>query len=133
VHAHPLSLYIASRTKLSCMLQLRGQIHSPYFYSTPIRTLWSVLCCHNRRASELLLDDLRFFEDKYLYVQFIYFDLSQFPHCFLSIECSYLHRDYYVVQDEHTFPVGNFLSEVRSKRAPPPFPSASIMHVKLSR
>ncbi len=31
MHAHPLSLYLPSRTKLQCTLQLRGQIHSPYF------------------------------------------------------------------------------------------------------
>jgi len=41
VHAHPLSLYLPSRTKLQCTLQLRGQIHSLYFYSTPI---YSILC-----------------------------------------------------------------------------------------
>ncbi len=40
VHAHPLSLDLPSRAKLWCTLQLRGQIHSPYFYSTPICTLW---------------------------------------------------------------------------------------------
>ncbi len=40
VHAHPLSLYLPSRTKLWCTLHLRGQIHSPYFYSTPTCTLW---------------------------------------------------------------------------------------------
>jgi hypothetical protein len=40
VHAHPLSQYLPSRTKLWCNLQLRGQTHSPYFYSTPISTLW---------------------------------------------------------------------------------------------
>jgi hypothetical protein len=34
VHAHPLSLYLPSRTKLHCTLQLRGQIDSPYFLST---------------------------------------------------------------------------------------------------
>ncbi len=34
VHAHLLS---PSRAKLQCMLQLRGQIHSPYFISTPVR------------------------------------------------------------------------------------------------
>jgi hypothetical protein len=39
VHAH-LSVYLPSRTKLWCMLQLRGQIHSPYYYSAPICTLW---------------------------------------------------------------------------------------------
>jgi len=32
VHAHPLSLYLPSRTK--------AQIHSPYVISTPICTLW---------------------------------------------------------------------------------------------
>jgi hypothetical protein len=40
VHEHPLSLYLPSRTKLWCTLQLRGKIHSTYFYSTPICTLW---------------------------------------------------------------------------------------------
>jgi hypothetical protein len=30
VHAHPISLYLPSRTKLQCItLQLRGQIHPP--------------------------------------------------------------------------------------------------------
>jgi hypothetical protein len=33
VHALPLSLYLASRTKLQCTRHLRGQIHSPYFIS----------------------------------------------------------------------------------------------------
>ncbi len=37
----PLSLYLPSRTKLWCTLMLRGQVHSSYFYSTPICTLWS--------------------------------------------------------------------------------------------
>jgi hypothetical protein len=40
VHAHPLLLYLKSRTKLQCMLQLSRQIHSTYFYSTSICTLW---------------------------------------------------------------------------------------------
>jgi hypothetical protein len=31
---HLLSLYLPSRTKLQCTLQLRGQIHSPNFIST---------------------------------------------------------------------------------------------------
>ncbi len=39
-NARPLSLNLPSRTKLWCTLQLRGQIHSPYFYSTPVCTLW---------------------------------------------------------------------------------------------
>ncbi len=34
------TVYIPSRTKLWCMLQLRGQIHSLQFYSTPICTQW---------------------------------------------------------------------------------------------
>jgi hypothetical protein len=52
MHAHPLSLYLPSRTKLWCTLQRRGRIHSPYFYSTPICTLCSsvqtpdILHCH---------------------------------------------------------------------------------------
>ncbi len=41
VHADTLSLYLPSRTKLRCMLQLKGQIHSPkIFYSIHICTLW---------------------------------------------------------------------------------------------
>ncbi len=38
-HAYPFSLYLPSLTKLWCTLQLRGQTHSPYFYSTPKCTL----------------------------------------------------------------------------------------------
>ncbi len=40
VQAHPLSLYLPSRTKLQCTVQLRGQMHSPYFISIPICNLW---------------------------------------------------------------------------------------------
>ncbi len=40
MHAHPLSLYLPSGTKLYCALQLRGQIHSTYFCYTLICTLW---------------------------------------------------------------------------------------------
>jgi len=36
VHAHSLSLYLPSRTKLCCTLQRRGKIHYPYFYCIPI-------------------------------------------------------------------------------------------------
>jgi hypothetical protein len=35
VHAHPLSLYLPSRTKLQCTLQLRGQIYTPLITSLP--------------------------------------------------------------------------------------------------
>jgi len=41
VQALPLSLYLPSQAKLWFALQLRGQIHSSYFSSTPICT---VLC-----------------------------------------------------------------------------------------
>ncbi len=44
VHAHPLSLYLPLCSKLWCTLQLRGQIHSHYFYSTSICTLWIGAC-----------------------------------------------------------------------------------------
>jgi hypothetical protein len=37
-HTIPLSLNLPSRAKLWCRLQLRGQRHFPYLYSTPI---WS--------------------------------------------------------------------------------------------
>ncbi len=40
LHALPLSLYLPSPEKLWCTLQL---IHSPYFSSTPICTLWCTL------------------------------------------------------------------------------------------
>ncbi len=43
MHAQPLSLYLPPRAKLWCTLQLRGQIHSPYFSSTPIYILWCTL------------------------------------------------------------------------------------------
>jgi hypothetical protein len=44
---HPLSLYLTSRTKLDCTLQLGAQIHSTYFSSTPICALW-VGCPRNK-------------------------------------------------------------------------------------
>ncbi len=47
----PLSFYLVSRTKLQCALHLRGQIHSPYFISTPISTLWWRLFESSPRAS----------------------------------------------------------------------------------
>ncbi len=43
MHTIPLSLYVPSQAKLWSTLQLRGQIHSPYFSSTLICTLWSQL------------------------------------------------------------------------------------------
>jgi hypothetical protein len=43
VHAQLLSPYLPSHTKLWSTLQLRGQIHSPCFYSTFICTLWCTL------------------------------------------------------------------------------------------
>ncbi len=46
VHAHLLSLHLSSRTKLWCTLQQRGQIHFPYFYSTPIWTICGFLQLH---------------------------------------------------------------------------------------
>ncbi len=39
MHALPLSLYLILRAKLWHTLCLRGEIHSPYFSSTPICTL----------------------------------------------------------------------------------------------
>ncbi len=53
MQALPLSLYQPSRAKLWYTLQLRGQIHPPYFYSAPICTLWetalpvtiTAICC----------------------------------------------------------------------------------------
>jgi hypothetical protein len=43
MHDQPLSLYLPSLAKLWCTLRLRGQIHSPYFSSTPVCTLWCTL------------------------------------------------------------------------------------------
>jgi hypothetical protein len=42
VHAHPLSLYLPSCKKLLCTLQLRVQIHSPYFISANYPYMYSV-------------------------------------------------------------------------------------------
>ncbi len=42
VHAHPLLLYLPSSTKLCGTLQLRGQIHSPHFYSIFLCALWFI-------------------------------------------------------------------------------------------
>ncbi len=42
VHAS-LSLYLSSRAKLWCTLQLRGQIHSSYFSSTLLSPLWAAV------------------------------------------------------------------------------------------
>ncbi len=39
VHAHPLSLYLPSRSKLCCTLQLRGQIHYPPISNLPLYVL----------------------------------------------------------------------------------------------
>ncbi len=44
LHTQPLSLYMPSRTKLLCTLQLRG--HSPYFISTPMCALWIARTAH---------------------------------------------------------------------------------------
>jgi hypothetical protein len=40
VHAHPLSLYLPSRTKLQCTRQLRGGDAIPLFHLYPLCTLW---------------------------------------------------------------------------------------------
>jgi hypothetical protein len=62
VQAHPLSLYLPSCTKLCCTLQLSRQIHFPYFFSTPICTLWSQLASslHRKWIAESL-DKLFYF------------------------------------------------------------------------
>ncbi len=44
-HSLPLSLYLPSQAKLWFTLQLSERIHSPYFFSTPICTLWKALHC----------------------------------------------------------------------------------------
>jgi hypothetical protein len=44
VHAHPLSLNLPSRTKLWCKLQLKGQVHYPYFF-------FDLLCPNGTRLS----------------------------------------------------------------------------------
>ncbi len=50
VHAHPISLSLQSRTKLQCMFQLSGLLHSPCFISIDICTLWAHYM--HRRYSE---------------------------------------------------------------------------------
>ncbi len=51
VNAHPLLLYLPSRTKLQGTLQLRGKIHSPYFVSTP---MYSVVEPHLHNVAGLI-------------------------------------------------------------------------------
>jgi hypothetical protein len=65
-HTHPLSVYLPSRTKLWCTLQLKGQIHSPNFHSIPIFTLWSALL--HRSDAGLILNriHLGFFSSEFL-------------------------------------------------------------------
>ncbi len=62
VHAHPLSLYLPSRTKLQCTLQLRGQIHTSYFFHlypymySVVAALWKLpapLWCIPQRLSSV--------------------------------------------------------------------------------
>jgi hypothetical protein len=65
VHAHPLLLYLPSHAKVQCTIQLRGQMHFPYFISTPmysvvwtsyLRTeLTSVVDTHLMRSRNFLL------------------------------------------------------------------------------
>jgi hypothetical protein len=52
VHAQPLSLYLPSSTKLwyENTIQRRGQIHSPYFYSTPKCSLWNRLSQKGKKS-----------------------------------------------------------------------------------
>ncbi len=50
----PVYLYLPSRTKLQCMLQLRGQIQSPYFISIPMYSLvWQMYFFHSHFKSSL--------------------------------------------------------------------------------
>ncbi len=49
------SIYLPSRTKLQCTLQLRGQMHPHYFYSTPICTLRCLLITINSDYLSLVL------------------------------------------------------------------------------
>jgi hypothetical protein len=57
----PLSFYLPSRTKLWCTLQLRGEIHSLYFSSTPICTLWVWQHRENwRQPNNLMMASLTF-------------------------------------------------------------------------
>ncbi len=53
LHAHPLSLQLPSREKLQYKLQLRGQVHSPYFISTHY-----VLCGCNSKSHLCALSKL---------------------------------------------------------------------------
>ncbi len=69
VYVLPLSLYLQSRAKLWCTLQLRGQIHFPYFSSTPIRTLWCPPSTGGRTKSK---DQSAEIPPKYQYLQRVY-------------------------------------------------------------
>jgi hypothetical protein len=54
VHAHPLSLYLPSRTKLWCTLQLKGQIHPP-ISTIPQYVLCGMTACEVTTSANLSL------------------------------------------------------------------------------
>ncbi len=72
-HAHPLSLYLSSHTKLQCTLQLSGQIHSPYFYSTPMCTCGSSNLPHPSTACSLRFNG---WTTTYPFVLFLHYSTS---------------------------------------------------------
>ena len=65
LHAHFLSPYLPSCTKLYYTFQLRGRINFPYFYSTPLCAL--CLCSSNNTAMLISGNGLfKFLEQKFL-------------------------------------------------------------------
>ncbi len=102
VHTHPLSLYLPSRTKLWCMLQLRGQIHSPSFYSTHICTLCIRLCDRSLPNFPLFFTVCLQTLDTFLltHIQYKHTQLSQH---FNSVVCvvyisSYIEKNYEILR-----------------------------------
>ncbi len=93
VHAHLISLYLPSRTKLLCMLQLRGQIHSPYFISTPMYSVGKTTMPVKLRHPLVKIEKHRGKEASSPCLIYLSFSFC----CFLLISCSgCLYRYIYV-------------------------------------
>ncbi len=82
LHALHLSLHLPSQAKLWRTLQLRGQIHSPYFSSAPICTLWEACFASHWIQAYVLSNKYRW---KQKGVHFPLFTRTSFPGVFTML------------------------------------------------
>ncbi len=72
----PLSLYLSAHTKL-CTLQLTGQAHSLYFYSTPICPLWGTPSRGGKRRPSICSQGKgRFLKNRFTYLSLLLVTIS---------------------------------------------------------